>query len=554
MTQSNVYINLIAAFKGGQNIDQASQKLGNFDSAVSKLGKKLGAVFAADKIIAFGKASVQAFTEDQKAATLLANTLKNVGQGFQDANVEKLISTIQSKTGVLDDTLRASFSTLVLATKDTTKAQDLLNTALDVSAGTGKDLQTVTLAISKAYLGNTTALSRLGVGLTNVQLKGKSWAQAQKMLNNMFKGDAAAAAETYAGKIDRIKAAYGEAQETIGKGLVTAFTDLTANGDVQSFTDNMGKAATYISDIITGIGVIGEKLVSAGKAANKYYDFSKIFNTKNIPVIGAWLQILSQTGKKAREAMATATQSHGAPGAMATLKAAQQAAYDQAKADRAAAAAAALLNKQKSDQLKLQKAQLALKQASKVLDLQAIEIAAALQNNSLSDKDRTALLLQQAILNENADAATALANNLKGMKDELATPIPDPFKPFVDGANAATDAVNKLIDAKEKAAKPVTSGGYNDATPTNTSDRNVENQTAGTGSTPSGTQLAQIPSTGTGVVAGTIDQQGPIIYITPAFQFNIDGSVVTDAVTLAQIQNTAAGVSGSYNRSQTFIY
>jgi len=109
---------------------------------------------------------------------------------------------------------------LVLSTNDTQKATDLLNLALDVSAATGKPLETVTNALGKAYDGNTAALGKLGIGYGAAELKGKDFSAVAAELNAQFGGSALTAAETYQGQIDRLKVSFGETQETLGTALL----------------------------------------------------------------------------------------------------------------------------------------------------------------------------------------------------------------------------------------------------------------------------------------------------------------------------------------------
>ena len=535
-----VVIDIVTQFKGKKNIQEATHSVSLMNSAVEKLGKTFAATFAVEKIVQFGKDAFTAFSNDQKAAALLGQTLKNIGQQFQDSNVEKFITDTSLKTGVLKNDLRDAFSVLVRSTKDAAQAQNLLNLALDISAGTGKDLNLVSLGLSKAYLGNTTAISRLGIGLTNVQLKGKTWLETQTMLNRLFKGDAATAADTYAGKIAKLKAGYEEAKVTIGSGIADAFSNLSQNGSIDSFVTGMQTAAQSIADIVIGLGVIGGKLVSIGKFANKYYDFGKLFETLTK---FSGIRFIMNLGKNAQaNAEAAKTSSvgpHGAPGAMKALQ-------DEAKAAAADAAALAKLNAEKAKKLKLEKDALALKQAAKTLDLQAIEIAAALQNKNLTEKDKAALELQAALLDQNANAATQLAAQItiitqseNNLRSALSTPLPTVNNPYVDVIKGATQAASLIAGVNSAVLSPELYAALNS--------QNAGGAASGVANSGSASGVSPLP-------AGSVSQSGPIIYVTPAFQFNIDGSVITDAVTLQQIQNTAAGVAGSYNRSQTFKY
>jgi hypothetical protein len=129
-------------------------------------------------------------------------------------------------TGVSDEKLRPALQRIALSTGDLSKAQDLLSVALDVSTSTGKPLEAVANAIGKAYDGNTAALGKLGIGLSSAELKTMSFTDVQSKLTDLFGGAAAANAETYAGRLERLKVTFDEAKETIGYKLLPIIQQL----------------------------------------------------------------------------------------------------------------------------------------------------------------------------------------------------------------------------------------------------------------------------------------------------------------------------------------
>jgi hypothetical protein len=123
-------------------------------------------------------------------------------------------------TGVADEQLRPAFQRLAVSTKDTVEAQKLLNLALDISKGKGIELETVANALGRAQDGNTTALGRLGLGLSKAELSTLSFTEVQSKLSDLYGGAAAANAETFQGKIDRLKVGFDEAKESLGVALL----------------------------------------------------------------------------------------------------------------------------------------------------------------------------------------------------------------------------------------------------------------------------------------------------------------------------------------------
>ena len=168
---ADVKIDIAAEFTGKKAFRQAETATDKMSKNVKKLAGALGLAFGGQAILAYGKKAVKAAAEDEKAQKQLALALKNVGLGRDAASSEAYIQRLQSEFGILDDKLRPAYQTLAVATGNTAEAQRLLNLSLDIAASTGKDLGSVTSALSRAYLGNNTALSKLGVGISKADLK-----------------------------------------------------------------------------------------------------------------------------------------------------------------------------------------------------------------------------------------------------------------------------------------------------------------------------------------------------------------------------------------------
>jgi len=211
-----------------KSLKTASGDVDTFGDKIGKAGVAIGKAFAAAAAaagaaaIAIGIEGVKAAIADEKAQTQLALALENA-TGATQAQIkatEDSILQMSLATGVADDELRPALGRLVRSTGDITKAQDLLSTALDISAATGKPLEAVANSLGKAYDGNTAALGKLGIGLDAAELKSMSFEQVQGRLTQLFGGAAAANANTYAGQIARVQVAFDEAKETLGTALL----------------------------------------------------------------------------------------------------------------------------------------------------------------------------------------------------------------------------------------------------------------------------------------------------------------------------------------------
>ena len=211
--------------KGLKNAEDTSStfgdKLGGAFKAVGVAAAAAGAAIGAMAIKA-AIDGVKSAIEDEAAQAKLATTLKNVTDATdtQIASVEKYILQTSLATGITDDQLRPSLDRLTRSTKSVEEATRLQSLAIDIAAGTGKGLQQVTEALSKAYDGSFGALKKLGVPIDENIIKTKDFDAAVVTLSQTFAGQADVAANTYAGRFARMKVAIDEAKETLGFALL----------------------------------------------------------------------------------------------------------------------------------------------------------------------------------------------------------------------------------------------------------------------------------------------------------------------------------------------
>jgi hypothetical protein len=301
-----------------KQLGQGEKEVQSFGSKVADFGKKAALAFAAAAAAAGAYAAklavdgVKAAIEDQKAQESLRRTLENV-TGATEAQVkatEDYISTTALAVGIADDELRPSLDRLVRATGDLTQAQRLQSIALDISAGTGRSLQAVTEALSKAQEGNLGGLTRLGVGLTAAEVKTLSFEQITAKLGQTFAGQAAASANTFQGRLDRLNIVLDEAKESIGFALLPVLERLLSFVNdrivpvIQKFGEDFGsgnglagnieRVVTIIRTVLTPVfeGALSLfRRVRDAVAANQesFTKFADLIRTYIAPVIGTVL-------------------------------------------------------------------------------------------------------------------------------------------------------------------------------------------------------------------------------------------------------------------------
>lgn len=211
-----------------KNLDAGSKEVEGFGGKLEKFGKVAAAAFAAAAAAAVAYAGklaiegVKAAIEDEAAQTRLANALKNVTNATdaQIAALEEQITEMSLAYGVADDQLRPAYQRLATATGNLESAEKGLQLALDISAATGKSVEAVSNSLAKAYEGNTSALARLGVGLSAAEIKSLGLDGTMNQLARTFGGAATAQANTLEGRITRLQIAFDEAKESVGAGLL----------------------------------------------------------------------------------------------------------------------------------------------------------------------------------------------------------------------------------------------------------------------------------------------------------------------------------------------
>jgi len=220
----------------------------------------LPAAAALTGLAAAATVATKAAAEDAKAQELLALALRN-STGATDAQIaanEKYIATTERAAAVSDDQLRPALGNLVRATGDVTQSQQLLNLALDISAATGRDLESVSIALAKASQGQATALQRLGVPLDEAAVKTKDFNAIVSTLTDTFGGAAAAAADTFEGRMRRVSIAIDNTKENIGNALIPVLEKLLPIVDkaalfMQNNSDVLVKAAAAVATLAAAI-------------------------------------------------------------------------------------------------------------------------------------------------------------------------------------------------------------------------------------------------------------------------------------------------------------
>lgn len=391
------------------------------EKSVKRLGKQVTALALGGGVLAFGRSSVRAFYESEKSGKALYGVLNNLNLAYRKDDINAYIAKLELSTAIVKERLNPAFQQLLLTTRDVAKAQKLLGTAIDISAGTGYDLQAVTKALSSAYNGNKSALAKMQLGLSKAQIEANNFETILKALNSIFAGQAADAASGYTGQIDKLNIAFGQLRESIGKGLVTGLSD--GNGNIDQTAQNIARLGSALG---TATGYLAKFAVG----------WTELFSKD------AWTQFWNDlTGKKPIQ------MDRGV-----AVRSADRA--DQKRLDaQARKTALQQLSATKALTAEQRKAAI-LKKAQGVLDIEQAGILAALQGQ-ITENERIRLQLQLALLTDNAREADRLSNQLvlsQARTTGLATYIlnlPSALNPFANYPTYVQMALAELAKLAE---------------------------------------------------------------------------------------------------------
>jgi len=446
----DLVVGIGADYKGKPAFNKANKDVLGLSAGVKTLAKAYVGLAGAQKAFRFGKASVKEFVADDKAAQQLARTVTNLGMAYETTNVETLIAGLEKTFHVADDLLRPAFSKLISTTQSYTKSKELLNVALNASAGAGVDLSTTVNDLTQAYVGNTRGLNKYKLGLTKAELAAKSFDELQQLITKRFAGQASLAAETYSGKIDALTIASNNAKETIGKGLVTALQSVVGQDHgIKDATNAIDNMAASISLAIIEMGKLIGKLTDPALSALTEAKGRARTGNKSNPLFDFLYGKAPTTYDPMSQINPGLT-----PGFVKLQQ--QRIKQDKDAAKRQKELAAMLLKQTKAlkEQTALAKAKAVLDKASAVMNMDLIQNTAALMGKVTAD-ETLRLKLQQAILLGNSTEAGNLAQQL--LSSQIAAmklSSTNPLGGFTDSLIAALAALQQLRKELELLGAP----------------------------------------------------------------------------------------------------
>lgn len=519
---SNVAINIAAEYTGKPAFKEATRNVQALEKTVKRFAGGLGIGLGLSAVTAFGKAAVKAFAADEAAALRLSGAVNNLGIAFANPAITKYISQLESSAGVADDVLRPAFQALLTTTGSLTQSQKLLADSITISRAKGVDLATVAQDLANGYVGITRGLKKYNTGLTQSELKTKSFSDILGILLKQSSGAANAYLSTTSFKFDVLTVAVDNARESIGEGLVNALA--RAGGGTEA--KDAVKAIDAIAKAVNGI------TFATGTAVGGLT--SVLSNLKNLPkdifqgFVGKQGRITPPKPKPEKDNTPSKTRQEK------ILAKLESDALKRAKA----------LAVQQKKLTEEQRKQAALKKLGTVFDLEQANLLAALKGN-LSEDDRRRAEAQLALLNGNEKAAASLTKQILMSQDatgalyKLWQSLPDARNPFA--------YLDDYLNGLAKKAAAILSGQSAPAAvvPTNVTPSFTGTPFGQAGSSQEaqaikqlGTPFGQAGGNGSGYIGTPFGQAQPIIV-------QIDGKAIASTMQNQSLSGTPSGVNRS---------
>ena len=421
---SNIRIDIASEFKD-KGFKAAEKRTTSLNRKFDNLGRTAKRTFIAIAGIQALKRSVIAFAEEDRAANKLATSLRNLGLAYDTKAIEDYLEASEKATAINKDELTPAITQLLSTTLNAQKSMTLLNLAMDIATSTSKDLGSVTTALSRAFNGNFASLGKLQTAYTTAELEAMGFDKTVTALNEQFGGAAENNADTYAGKIDKMKIAFGDLAEEIGKGIVQ-FLESLGDGDYDKGLQKLVNFGQAIGDVFRRAGLTIE--------------YTKALLATGFRIDAAeQLRLDELRGQMANPRAGSFGVSRGN---LADYRKQQQL-QKKIEADRKKAAA--LAAKSEKDKLQREREALQLKRAGTIFDLENIQIVAALQGR-ISEEQRVRLIALLAINNDNAEAADKLTAAILALQGPALASLGITIK---TSDNAQT-VIDRLINAQTK--------------------------------------------------------------------------------------------------------
>ena len=293
-------IPIISEFQGG-GVDKAIKQFQQLDGVGAKTGFALKKAFlpataALGALTAGIGLATKAAMEDEAAQLELARQLRTTTQATdaQIKAVEQSISAFSKQTAMADDQLRPALANLVRATGSLELSQKAMAVTADLATAKNIDMESASVAVSKALNGQVSALIKLDPSLKGIITSTSTADEIMAALNATVGGAAETFANSAEGGLKNFGIQMDELKESIGAAFIPVMEKLLPY--VLDFTTFL-QDNTKVLLIVTGaIAAMAATIVTANVAMKAYNAVQIIVTAANAVLAGSFTTVQASAG------------------------------------------------------------------------------------------------------------------------------------------------------------------------------------------------------------------------------------------------------------------
>lgn len=276
-------------------------------AAIGSVAGVLAVDVALQNLSATIKESLTAFSQDKLAMDQLAVAWKNAGRSMPVAELDGYIQEL-AKATTYEDTAIASAARMLAVHGPITDdlMQRSMQAAADLAAFRGMGIEEAAMMLGRASEGQFMGLRRMGVALSATTLESKNFADALGDIERSLGGQAAAAAEAYHGKLQKIQIMHGEIKERIGA-IFEPAAQVWAGaklGWLEAITGEMDRSvkAGYLKEFAASLENVTRALTLAAPASQGWLDknleMTEQILRQSLPVLSRFWDLLKGAGEQ----------------------------------------------------------------------------------------------------------------------------------------------------------------------------------------------------------------------------------------------------------------
>ena len=234
--------------KGFKRLGGASKKF-----SLGMVAAVAGAVIALRGLVKGIGAAIRAPNVQEDAINALNGALSDLGPAAAKVSkaLQEQAAALQQITKVGDEEIIQAQSLIASFVKEESAIKSATIASLDLAEAKGFSLVTAADLVSKTLGSSTNALTRYGIEVTGAVGSTERLASLTENIAKAFGGRAQKAAETFSGKVQQLKNAFGDMQEEIGFAV-------TKNNEM---IDSIDKMRGNVEDLTPQIASLAEGMV-----------------------------------------------------------------------------------------------------------------------------------------------------------------------------------------------------------------------------------------------------------------------------------------------------